>query len=88
MENYGHNQTVGFRERRGQSLLKVGQTQSNLIDGLETTELGEIHIQTLIIGIEEYGDVLVLVKFETNQMVRLRKHSYIGTQHMSITCYT
>ena len=66
MENYGHNQTVGFRERRGQSLLKVGQTQSNLIDGLETTELGEIHIQILIIGTEEYGDILVLVKFETN----------------------
>ena len=23
--NYGHNQTVGFRERHGQSLVKVGQ---------------------------------------------------------------
>ena len=23
--NYGHNQTVGSRERRGQSLVKVGQ---------------------------------------------------------------
>ena len=66
MVNDGHNQTVGFKERRGQSLLKVGQTRSNLIDGLKTTELGEIHIQTLIIGIEEYGDVLVLVKFEAN----------------------
>ena len=66
MVNDGHNQSVGFKERRGQSLLKVGQTRSNLIDGLETTELGEIHIQTLIIGIEEYGDVLVLVKFEAN----------------------
>ena len=41
----------------GQSLVKVGQTWSNLIDGLETTGLCEIHIQTMIIGIEEYGDV-------------------------------
>ena len=32
--NYGHNQTVGFRERHS-------QTQSNLIDGPETTGLGE-----------------------------------------------
>ena len=85
MENYGHNQTVGFRERHGQSLLKVGQTQSNLIDGLETTKLSEIHIQILIIRIEEYGDILVLVNFETNWMVKLREHSHIGTQHMSIT---
>ena len=88
MENYGHNQTVGFRERHGQSLLKVGQTQSNLTDGLETIEFGEIHIQILINGIEEYGDVLVLVKFETNWMVRLRKHSHTGTQHMPITRHT
>ena len=66
MVNDGHNHTVGFKKRRGQSLLKVGQTQSNLIDGLETTELSEIHIQTLIIGIEKYGDILVLVKFESN----------------------
>ena len=42
--NYGHNQTIGFRERHGQSLVKVGQTWSNLIDGLETTGLCEIHI--------------------------------------------
>ena len=40
-------------------LVKLGQTRSNLINGLETTGLGEIHIQILIIGIEEYGDVLV-----------------------------
>ena len=59
--NYGHNQTVGFRKKRGQSLVKVGQTQSNLINGLETTRLREIHIQILIIGIEKYGDILVLV---------------------------
>ena len=52
---------VGFRERHGQSLVKVGQTQSNLINGLETTRLREIHIQILIIGIEKYGDILVLV---------------------------
>ena len=51
---------------RGQSLVKVGQTRSNLIDGLGTTGLGEIHIQILIIRIEEYGDILMLVKFETN----------------------
>ena len=84
MINYGHNQIVGFKERCGQSLLKVGQMWSNLIDSLETTGLGEIHIQTLIIGIEEYGEVMVLVKFETNWIVRLRKHSHTGTQHMCI----
>ena len=28
-----------FRERCGQSLVKVGQTRSNLIDGPETTRL-------------------------------------------------
>ena len=47
-------------------VVKVGQTRSNLIDGPNTTRLGEIHIQILIIRIEEYGDILVLVKFETN----------------------
>ena len=57
---------VEFRERRSQNLVKVGQTRSNLINGLETTRLGEIHIQILIIGIEDYGDILVLVKFENN----------------------
>ena len=77
-----------FREMRGQSLVKIGQTWSNLIDSPETTELGENHIQILIIGIEEYGDILVLVKFETNWMVRLRKHNRIGTQYMSITRQT
>ena len=54
--------------------IKVGQTRSNLIDGPDTTELGEIYIQTLIIRIEDYGDILVLVKFETNWMVRLREY--------------
>ena len=53
-------------------VVKVGQIQSNLIDGPDTTRLGEIHFQILIIRIEEYGDILVLVKFETNWMVRLR----------------
>ena len=72
--NYDHNQTVGFRERRSQSLVKIGQTQSNLIDGPDTTGLCEIHIQILIIRIEECGDILVLVKFETNWMVRLREY--------------
>ena len=56
----------------GQSLVKVGQTRSNLIDSPETTGLGEIHIRILIIGIEEYGDILVLVKLENNWMIRLR----------------
>ena len=37
--NYGHNQTVGFRERRGQSLVKVGQTRSNLLDGPRPLDL-------------------------------------------------
>ena len=63
LANYGYNQTVWFRERHGQSLVKIGQTQSNLIDGSETTGLNEIQIQILIIEIEEYGDILVLVKF-------------------------
>ena len=57
---------------RGQNLVKVLQTWLNLIDGPETAGLGEIHIRILIIGIEEYGEILVLVKFETNWMVRLR----------------
>ena len=51
---------VGFRKRRGQSLVKVDQIQSNLIDSPETTGLGENHIQILIIGIKEYGDILVI----------------------------
>ena len=59
---------------RGQSLVKVGQIRSNLIDGPKTTRLGEIHIQILFNRIEEYGDILVLVKFETNWMVRLREY--------------
>ena len=82
--NYGHNQTVGFGEMRGQNIVKVGQTLSNLIDGLVNTGLGEIHIRILIIGIEQYGDILVLMKFENNWMVKLRKQSHTGTQHMSI----
>ena len=57
---------VGFRERRGQNLVKVGQTQSNLMDGSDITGLGEIHIQILVIGIEEYDNIFVLMKFETN----------------------
>ena len=57
---------AGFRERDSQSLVKVGQTRLNLIDGPITIGLGEIYIQILIIRIEEYGDILVLVKFETN----------------------
>ena len=85
---YGHNQTIGFREKHGQSLVKISQTWSNLIDSPETNGLGEIHHQTLIIGIEEYSDVLVLVKFKTNWMVKLREHNHTGTQHISITRHT
>ena len=55
-------------------VVKVGQIRSNLIDGPNTTELGEIYIQILIIRIEEYGDILVLVKFEINWMVKLREY--------------
>ena len=65
-------------------VVKVGQTRSNLIDGPETTGLGENHIQILVIRIEERSNILVLVKFEYNWMVRLRKHNHTGTQHMSI----
>ena len=75
---YGHNQTIRFRKRHNHSLVKVGQTQSNLIDGPGTTILCEIHIQILIIGIEEYDDILVLVKFENNWMIKLREHSHKG----------
>ena len=63
----------------GQSLIKICQTRSNLTDGPETTRIHEIHIRILIIGIEEYGDILVLVKFENNWMIRLSKHSHKGT---------
>ena len=86
--NYGYNPTFRNRERHSQSLVKVGQTRSNLLDGLKTTGLGEINILILIIRIEEYGDILMFIKFETNWMVRLREYiySYIGTQHMSIMC--
>ena len=70
---------VEFRERHGQSLVIVGQTRSNLIDGPETTRLCEIHIQFLIIGIEKYGDILVLGKFKNNWMIKLSKHSHKGT---------
>ena len=54
---------VEFGERCRQSLVKVGQTRSNLIDDPETIGHGEIHIQILVIGIERYGDILVLMKF-------------------------
>ena len=70
---------TGFREKRGQSLVKISQTRSNLIDGPKTTILCEIHIRILIIGIKKYGDILVLVKFENNWMIRLREHSHKGT---------
>ena len=65
---------VRFREMHGQSLVNVGKTRSNLIDGPDTIGLGEIYIQILIIRIEEYDDILILVKFETNWMVRLREY--------------
>ena len=72
---------------RGQNLVKVFQTRLKLIDSLETTGLGEIHIRMLIIGNEEYGDKLVLVKFETNSMDKLRQLSNTGTQNLSITSH-
>ena len=43
-------------------VVKVYQIQLNLINSSKITELGENHIQILIIGIEEYGNILVLVK--------------------------
>ena len=61
---------AGYREMCGQSLVNVGQTRLNLIDGPETTRLCEIHIRILIIVIEKYGDILVLVKFKNNWIVR------------------
>ena len=67
---------VGLRERSGQNLVKVGQIRSNLIDGSETTRLCEIQNRILIIGIEMYGDILVLVKFENSWMVILREHCH------------
>ena len=72
---------------RDHNLVKVFQTWLNLIDGPETAGLCEIHIRILIIGIEEYGDELVLVKFETNWMDKLRQLSHTGTQHLTITSH-
>ena len=66
-------------------VVKVDQTRLNLIDGSVTIGFGEIHIQILIIVIEKYGGILMLVKFETNWMIRLREHSHTNTQHMSIS---
>ena len=83
--SYGLNQMVGFGERRNQILVKFGQSRLNLTNGPETTRLCEIHIRILIIRIQNYGDVMVLVKFENNWMIRLCKHSHKGTSHMSIT---
>ena len=70
---------AGIREKYGQNLVKVGQIWSNLIDCPETTRLCEIHIRILIIGTEEYSDILVLMKFENNWMIRLRERSHKGT---------
>ena len=86
--NYGYNQIVAFREKHGQNLVKVSQTQSNLTDGPEIIGLYEIHIQILIIEIEEYGDILVLMKFKTKWMVRLREYSHTSTQHIFIIHHT
>ena len=79
---------VGFIKKHGQNLVKVGQTLSNLIDGPDTTGLGEIYIQILINRIEEYCDILMLVKFKTNLIVKLSKHYHTSTHHMSITHHT
>ena len=70
---------------RGQNLVKVSQTRLNLIDGPATTGLGEIHSRILFIGIDKYGDILVLEKFWINWMVRLREQSHSGTQFMPIS---
>ena len=70
---------IGFREMCGQSLVKVGLTRSNLINDPKTTTLCEIHILILIIGIQKNGDVMMLVKFENNWMIRLCKHGHKGT---------
>ena len=83
--NYDQNQTAGFRKMRLQNLVEVFQTRLNLIDGPETTGLGEIHIRIWIIGIEGYGGILELVKLDNNWVVRLREHRHAGTQHMSIS---
>ena len=69
-------------------MVKVDQIRSNLIGVPKTTRLGEIYFQISIIEIEEYGDILVLVKFKTNWMVRLREHSHTSTQYMSIMHHT
>ena len=71
--------TSTFWERHGQSLVKVGQIWSNLIDVPKATRLSEIHFQISIIRIEDCGDILVLVKFKTNWMFRLREHSHTRT---------
>ena len=70
---------------QGQNLVQVSQTKINLINVPETIGLGEIHIRILIIRIEKYGDILVLVKFETNWMIRLGEESRTGTQHVAIS---
>ena len=70
---------VGFRERRGRILVTIGQTRLNLMNGPESIRLCEIEIPILIIGIRRYGDILVLVKFENNWMIKLSKHSHKGT---------
>ena len=67
---------------------KFSQSWSNLIDGPDITGLDEIHIQILINRIKEYDDILVMVKFETNWIVRLSEHNHTSTQHISIMCYT
>ena len=72
--NSGFNQMVGFGERCDQILFKVGQSQLNLIVGLEIARICEIQIRIWIIGIERYGDILVLEKFENSWIVRLMEH--------------
>ena len=76
---------VGFRKMRGQYLVEVGQTKSNIIDGPVITGLGENYIRILIIDIEKYGIILVLVISGTNLMVVLREQNHTSTRHMSIT---
>ena len=70
---------VGFREQHGKGSFKIGQTRTNLLNGPKTTRFCEIHIRILIIRIEKYDDILVLLTFENNWMVKLREHCHKGT---------
>ena len=50
--NYDYNQTVGFRERCGQSLVKVGQTWSNVMDGPIPLDLVKFIFKSWLLGLK------------------------------------